>query len=391
MKKIVVSIVAFCLSFLTLQAQSYVIDAFRFSQINWQGTARSMGAGGAFGAVGAEYSALSTNPASMGIYKKSEVSFTPVVVSIFNASSMYEGKTSNYLSSNYSLTNFGIVMVAPIKESPWKNVQFAFGYNRINDFNNSFRVEGMVNSSITKLYANSANGTNLENLNGELEMAFNIWAIDTLSGSVRDYESLSTANEINQKQFVKTRGGIDEMNFTVGGNYDDKLYVGATIGVPFLKYQETVTYEEKNMDENPVNMTDFTKRTDLRVRGTGVNLKLGLIYQPVDYFRIGAAFHTPTYYSLRETYNIEISSVFSDGWKGMADNTNEYSYRLVTPLRASANMAFLINRKAFISADYEFTNYGMAKMYASDYGFDDENADITKKYGASHTIKMGAE
>ena len=65
------------------------IDAFRFSQLDWSGTARFVGAGGAFGAVGAEFSALATNPASIGVYKKSEFSFTPLVVSIINTSSIY--------------------------------------------------------------------------------------------------------------------------------------------------------------------------------------------------------------------------------------------------------------------------------------------------------------
>ena len=31
------------------------IDAFRFSQTDWSGTARFMGTGGAFGAVGGEF------------------------------------------------------------------------------------------------------------------------------------------------------------------------------------------------------------------------------------------------------------------------------------------------------------------------------------------------
>ena len=56
------------------------IDAFRFSQVNWSGTARFMGAGGAFGSIGGDFSALATNPAAIGLYKKDEITFTPVVI-----------------------------------------------------------------------------------------------------------------------------------------------------------------------------------------------------------------------------------------------------------------------------------------------------------------------
>ncbi|MDL2297117.1 outer membrane protein transport protein [Bacteroidales bacterium OttesenSCG-928-B11] len=386
MKKFLISTIILCLATVAVKAQSDV-DAFRFSQTNWQGTARFMGAGGAFGAVGAEYSALSINPASIGIYKKSEFSFTPVVISFFNTSSDYNGKTSNYLSTNYSLTNFGMVLTAPIRnESAWKGMQFGFGYNRINDFNNGFRVEGVDNSSIANYYVDMANGTYYGNLSDDVGLAFDTWVIDT-ANSPYSYYPLSNSNEVNQKKSVLTSGGIDEMNLTLGGNYDDKLYIGATIGIPFLKYRESVTFQEDNLDENPQDLTQIKHRSKLDVNGTGINLKLGLIYQPVDFFRIGAAFHTPTYYSLREDYISEMETNLSAAFK----YENEYKYKLTTPLRVNANIAFLIKGRAFISADYEFTNYGMAKMYASDYGFYDENANISKKYGASHVIRIGGE
>lgn len=53
-------------------------EAFRFSQIEYQGTARYMGAGGAFSATGGEFSAISVNPAAIGLYKRHEVTFTPL-------------------------------------------------------------------------------------------------------------------------------------------------------------------------------------------------------------------------------------------------------------------------------------------------------------------------
>lgn len=39
---------------------------------------------------------------------------------------------------------------------------------------------------------------------------------------------------------------------------------------------------------------DFTER--LETTGWGINLKVGIIAWPVDWLRIGAAVHTPTYY-----------------------------------------------------------------------------------------------
>ena len=52
-------------------AQS-AIDAYRFSQPDLRGTARFMGMGGAFGALGGDLSTLSQNPAGIGVYRSNE-------------------------------------------------------------------------------------------------------------------------------------------------------------------------------------------------------------------------------------------------------------------------------------------------------------------------------
>ena len=43
-------------------------EALTFSQFDYWGTARFVGAGGAFGATGGDFSALSTNPAAIGLF-----------------------------------------------------------------------------------------------------------------------------------------------------------------------------------------------------------------------------------------------------------------------------------------------------------------------------------
>ena len=52
-------------------------DALRNSQVFYYGTARFMGMGGAFTALGGDLSSLSQNPAGLGVFRSSEVSITP--------------------------------------------------------------------------------------------------------------------------------------------------------------------------------------------------------------------------------------------------------------------------------------------------------------------------
>jgi len=370
------------------------IDAFRFSQANWEGTARFMGAGGAFGAVGAEYSALFINPASIGLYKRNEITFTPFVLTVHKTECTYNETTIPYLGTTYSLSNFGLVIRAKTKEeSDWKAVQFAVGYNRVNNFNNQFRIEGMSGgSSMVNDFINKGNGTNFTNLTGDALLAYNTWLIDAIPESLNSYYSPFSGVDVEQKKYTKTSGGIDEMNFSIGANYNEQIYIGATLGIPFLKYREEVDYSETDINNVVEGIESFTVSDILRVSGTGINVKFGLIYQPVSFFRIGAAFHSPTYYgNLRDRFKRGIES-YKDTSGYYSDNyENSFKYKLTTPLRTIGSIAFIIQKRAFISADYEFTNYGLATMYADKYSFSQENQNIQNKYGVTHSIRVGGE
>jgi len=384
-----------CIFFLNTKGQND-IDAFRFSQTDWSGTARFIGAGGAFGAVGAEFSALATNPASIGVFKKSEVTFTPLVVTIMNSSSSYNKNLSKYLSNNYHLSNAGVVLAFSTKEtSNWKGVQFGFGYNRIADFNNELRIEGTsANSSIMDEFVNAANQSSRDlSESGPFDtyLAWNTWLLDYDSTQGTYYSPLEKQS-LKQSKYIHTSGSIDEMNFSLGGNYGDKLYLGGTIGVPFINYIEKSTYEEVDETDSIGGFENFEMEDYLYTRGTGINFKIGLLYQPVDFMRFGFAFHTPTFFnSLKDTYRRDLIANYSDRTYSDESPEQYYRYKLTTPLRIMGNLAFFIKKRAFISAEYEFANYGMSSLFANDYSFSDENQDIRNKYGAQHSVRVGGE
>lgn len=129
------------------------------------------------------------------------------------------------------------------------------------------------------------------------------------------------------------------------------------------------------------------------VSSTGINLKIGLLYQPVSFLRIGAAYHTPTYYgNMHDILEREMVS-FGDTTLNVS-YTNDYNYQLITPGRVMANVAFLIMKRGFISADYEYTDYSKSEMGSwgsNTYLFKDENKAIRDSYQSTHTIRIGGE
>lgn len=402
MKRIATLIIVITGIFGMVRAQNDY-EAFTFSQADYLGTARFIGAGGAFGATGGDFSAVVTNPASIGLYKRHEVSFTPMGLLFGFSDSQYYNEKASARNFKYTVPQCGIVLANSIhKDNGWKAWQFGFGFNRIMDFNSSFRAHAKVNGCIGDVFALSANGTNynvFENSNeafNDPSLAWDGWMIDTIPGYTNQYWSLYNGNLTDQSASVVRSGGINEMTLTVGGNYNDKFFVGATLGFPFLDFKETITYYEQPAETDQIgNVSSYTLGSTQKNSGTGVNLKLGIIYQPADFVRIGASFHTPTYYWRikdqlhRELYTeyVNIPNLSSSNYK--YDHYNTFS--LTTPLKFNVSTTFLIKKRAFIAAEYEFENYGMASLYADNHDFTPENEIIHEKYGASHNIRVGAE
>lgn len=388
------------------------IDALRFSQTNWEGTARFMSAGGAFGAVGGDFSALSTNPASIAVFKKSTIVLTPLVLSFNKVSAIYNDNLSVNLTAKYTFNNFGGVFVFnEVKNTKWKCLQLGIGYNRILDFNRTKFIAqgGSMGSSIAVPLASSASGYDPDDMMFEEVAAWDSYLFDQVPGSENDYYYPHTNANLKQTTQVYCNGGIDEMTISGGGNWDNKLFIGATLGIDFLSYNEKRYYNEYDKDNVIENFIQYSLNDDLDEDGTGINLKLGLLYQPVDFFRFGVAFHTPTYYG-KIKYNLdrEISSYWTrlndlgglDSYSSNNSFTNLNYYKLITPLRAMVNTAFLIQKRAFISLEYEFSDYSTASMASrityndSNYDlylYEDENKSIANSYGISHNVRVGAE
>ncbi len=114
-------------------AQS-AIDGFRFSQPDLKGTARYMGMGGAFGALGGDLSAISTNPAGIGVYRRNELGIT-MDIDMQNATSEAQGVKNTQNQTKVLLNNVGGVATWNLMNSVMPNINIGFTYNRAASFN----------------------------------------------------------------------------------------------------------------------------------------------------------------------------------------------------------------------------------------------------------------
>lgn len=397
MKKVIITIAGGLLCSISAFSQNE-IDALRYSTINYGGTARFAAMGGAFGALGADLSNLSVNPAGIALFSKTEFSFTP---GIFNSStnSTYNGFSSGDSKSSFNIGNVGIVgsnnNTVAEGASGWVNTNFAIGYNNMGNFHNRLSIYGTnAGSSFLDVLKGSADGNMSEDLDGFSDkLAFRTYMLDTMPGDPYTYYTpLIPGAEIGQLKSVESRGNMGETYITFGGNYSNKLYLGATFGIDNVRYSEDADYNESDSQDTINGFDEYTYSSSLSTRGIGFNFKFGMIYRVNDWVRFGGAIHSPTYFSLSDAYSNRMNSRFDNGQTYSASSPEgNYDYYLSTPLRATGSLAFVIAKKGLLSADYEFVDYSSAVLSSSPNTFFDANNSIRNKYTSTANLRVGTE
>lgn len=397
MKKILISCLLILSSVFYLQAQNET-DVLRYSMLTFGGSARSLGAAGAFGALGADFSTLSTNPAGIGLYRKSEFTFSPSFYGAKTESS-YNGTAVSDDKYNFNFSNAGVVFSFDNSDnnlSYWKYVQLGFGVNRMANFNLSSDIEGPnTQNSIITLFQDKAKGTMPGSLSPfDTQLAWDTYLLlDTMrdNNGVLNYTSSVPEGGVTQRSLIESRGSINEMVISLGGNFNDKLYLGGTVGFPTINYRQETTYQEWDSGDSIANFQNLSIYDNLDVHGTGVNFKFGMIYRPVNFLRIGGAVHTPTFYTMREEYSRSMVKTEENGQKRYADSPDgRFEYNLQTPMRALASIAF-VSKMGFIGIDYEFVDYTEGSLSAPHDNFSDVKTAMEDKYKAASNLRVGGE
>jgi hypothetical protein len=378
-----------------------------FSQNNNIGTARGQAIGGALGSIGADFSAISVNPASLGKYNKSEFMFTPTFKAN-TTTSTYGAKNFDDAKLRFAFDNIGLILSnRKSQRRGWIATNFALGMNKTANYNRAFNFSGFSDkNSMTDAFAQQANQAGgrrgIGNTSLLTQMAYNAYLIDTVSGNPDTmFSYIPKFDGINQTKDVTEKGGINELSLTLAGNNDDVILIGASVGIPILNYNRYTIYSESDNSGKTTNQfKDFAYTENLKTSGAGINLKIGAIYMPISTIRIGAAFHTPTIYTLTE----EGSNTMVSHLEGFAseiivpgDDYNSVSnYTLTTPYKALLSGSFLFGKYGFITADYEYINYASSRIgFLNDIGsvaYAKNINSVVKKIGnAANNLRFGAE
>lgn len=387
------------------------VDALRYGQLSSGATARSLGLGGTGGSVGGDFSSLGINPAGIGVYRSSELMITPTFR--FNKmTGTYLGSDASDDNTKVGLNNFGVVFSTAArgdqyKKSDWKAFSFGIGYNRLADFNAKGTYSGLNGqSSITEGFRALAinGGTEDKGQNPPYGfLAFNTYVLADNLNSIPYENIIKNGGQLLQSKTWESSGGVNEFTLSLGGNYREKLLLGATVGITSYKYDRSTTYSEDDATGNPDNDFKYLDVNEIvSTTGIGVNVKLGAIYIINDIVRVGAAVHTPTWSSFSDAADYNMSSntenyKTSGGPESFAQpqNTYQFDYSLRTPWRGVLSVATFMGKYGFITADYEYVAYNSMRYNFRENNFADYerdvNAAIKDTYKGGHIFRIGAE
>jgi hypothetical protein len=383
-----------------LQAQNEM-DALRYSQFYYGSTARSMSMGGAFTALGGDFSTLGLNPGGIGVYRAGEFSITPVF-NFQKSEANYMGTPSDEFKYSIGIENLGFVgAIRSGRESGWISTNFGVGFNRVNNFNRNNIMKGYNEfTSMADYFMEYANGLYPEDLDPYWErLAFDTYVIDTISDP-NFYETWVPLGT-DHKQTRNYSGSTNEWTFSLGGNYDNKLFVGASLGIVSVNYSDRYSHNES--DPNFLgDFRQFTYKRRVITKGTGINFKFGAIYKPIEMLRFGASLHLPTFYRMEDEESASMESFFAGGESYSAVPTTASGnrmgarikeYAIHTPLRANLGAALLFGKAGLISADYEYVDYTTMRLRETDGGYDYsfENDIIREAFRPTHNIRLGGE
>jgi hypothetical protein len=408
---ILVAILSFIFSLSTF-AQTPT-DALRLSYLQ-QGnnTARSMGVGGALGALGADYAAIGVNPAGLASFRTSEFMLTAGYANIKTDSKLRDKTIVNNVISDtktkFYLNNIGFVGSIRPKKGNWTTQNWSIGLNRNANFDASFYFKGASQGSIINRFQEKANSNRPDFNQFEEDLAIEAGALyfypqNDESRYDSDFDG-HDSKAIDKSQQGITEGRLNEFTFAYAANYKEKVQIGASINVPYMSYYDNRLYEEDDIET----LTDLGKipsfkhlefRENYAATGRGVNAKFGIILKPIQQFRIGASLQTPTRFKLSESYNNIFSYTYWD--QNLKEYTNKaespdgaFDYVIRTPWRFTGSAAILAGKKGFLSADVEYINYAqMAFEYGVDYkGAEvDDNSEIKVNYTSTVNVRLGAE
>ena len=181
----------------------------------------------------------------------------------------------------------------------------------------------------------------------------------------------------------ETIGHRSKLNLGIGGNYDNKIYIGAAVNFSSVNIEQ---YNEVKVSSLNTGKAKYFSRqnTPYIEDADGFSLSLGVIGKLSNAVRLGASIESPTWYSIDREYNF-----YSKNGLILSQNSYTESRTFRTPTKLTLSGAFIPNKHFAFNVDYRVDlgkpNFGGG---AADVQL---NNFYESAYKAQHEVRIGGE
>lgn len=413
MKKIFYVSLALVLSLPAMAQETYENANIATQDLN--GTARYVGMGGAMDALGADLSTISSNPAGIGLFRRSSVAISGGFVSQQDAKKFDYGSTSHM-----SFDQVGFVYNASSGRS---YINVGFNYHKSRDFNyilkasNSLRGASQNKLSFLKqadeffypmgsiekgINGYDSRGNDASTFSQVDYLYYNALLTDEIE---EDGQTVLDFNAYDASAFNMDRaskGYIGEYDFNISGNIHDRVYLGLTFGFYDVHYKSYGEYSETLSNGN------ILIGDERNITGTGFDVKAGVIFRPIESspFRIGLSVSSPTFYDLKTENVTTLTNGTPYGAWDQYHSSEVYDFKFNTPWKFGLSLGHTVGNYLALGASYEFADYsaldnriidGEGYDWWYDSYYETSSSDKEMNDNTSHslkgvsTIKLGAE
>lgn len=349
MKKIIAGFVISAVGILNAQnIQDLNSMSAHSNEIN-SGSARYIGMGGAMGALGGDISSTEQNPAGAAVAITSDVNVT-IGLSTFKNEARFGNNIYKTDDDSFDFQNVSANLVFHNPTSDWNRFAIGIKYSEEN-FDNWIKLGR--NNNISATY--------LTNENPE------------------QYTTYTMAGYQDIVESYKIKTSID-----FAASYKDQLFLGAGFNFHEIRYDNYVIFDE---DTDGTVYRYNLNGTPYSSRASGISLNVGVIGKIQEIFRLGLAYHSPTWYTKVE------EEFFAD--LELSNNNYYYDYYYSKYDRNSngrlvASAAVIIDKSLALNADYTLHMNSSSKFKPNRY-FTDTNKFLDDYYQTSSEIRVGGE
>jgi hypothetical protein len=377
-------------------------DALRFSNTFGAYSNRALGMGGAYTALGADFTNFFQNPAGIAAYKKQNMEFG---LSLISRSSNvdFKNQVSSTGATGLGINTFGFTSTFGSAGSGWGPWIWGLAYGRTQTFKRNYDLESSDNqSSLLDVYTNQLNYYNPANADVTASFPFGAglaWETYLINpGTIDPYVHVNIDNNtFSRRQHVEETGYVRETCLSVARAFEEKLFLGASFAFRKVVYDKQSTYSESFQSSGTTvnySLIEDNNTSDVITKGPSVQTKLGIQYVPSPYVRFGAFWHSSCKQSISDNFIAKMQSTIGSTPYSYSSDKNIFDYGFQTPAVVGAGAALILGNFGIISADYESADFSKLKMFGITGGTSEfawENQAIQENFKRVHKGRLGTE